>query len=736
MRSAKEKVTGSRDRRSFLKRMSLLMAAWPMAGYLRSAADDQSQPELACLLQTTERPTWLREGVVGCWHMENLDFYIRRGFVSYFEGGEAGPADVTFLWKEAFKEATAKHYKEMGINLVIMPLYKGAGLKAEAASIEATRKFTENAHRYGVKVGGYVGSTMMYETFYSEEPEARNWEQVDERGRPIYYSDQTFRHAACRNNPGYRAFIQKVLRVGIQDLKLDLILFDQLQWWPEPWSCHCKYCQEGFRTFLRKRYTDEQLKARLGHTNLAGIRVPDFNIGGPFMTEGGLPPMPLKDPLQQEWARFRCASLAEWWGETHAYIRKLNPEVALLGNPSANAALNSGFIDGVDFQQLFPHCESVFSEEENDPRWTSDERLVSRIRSYKVARAMGRSLTFWERGANKQGVYEPPYDEPSVVLGVAETLAYNDANLGWWCTEWGEEPPPRARQYISFFRSHIKDLIDTTLVTDVAILRSFASIEFNPAKSNVSTVLFEQTLIQHKFPFGIIFDTHLQDLSKYKVLVLANQDALSDEQIGQIRRFVEAGGGLVATEETSMLTEWRRKRDKFGLADVLGLEAPPVAAKARNPIRREFGKGRVVYIPRIEPEVAPPPAMMSYDFSKQYWKLPKNYADLVAAVEWAAGGTLSATVDGPLWVTMELAEQKSSNTRLLHLVNFKVQEPVKDISVKIRIPAGFQLREAVWGTPDDDSLQALSPTVREGVASFRVPQVDIYGLVLLRLEKK
>ena len=218
--------------------------------------------------------------------------------------------------------------------------------------------------------------------------------------------------------------------------------------------------------------------------------------------------------------------------------------------------------------------------------------------------------------------------------------------------------------------------------------------------------------------------------------MLANQDALSDEQVGQIRRFVEAGGGLVATEETSLLTEWRRKRANFGLADVLGLAAPPAATKARDPLRREFGKGRVVYIPQIEPDVEPPPATISYDFTNQYWKLPTNDAELVEAVRWAARGEFSASVDAPRWVTMELAEQESSKTRLLHLVNFKVQEPVKDISVMVRIPEGFQLRKAVWETPGDDSHQALTPTVREGVASFRVPQLDIYGLALLRLEKQ
>ena len=472
MRSGKEKTTSTRNRRSFLRRLSLLTAAWPMAEYLQSAAYSQSQLEPGSLVPTRERPSWLHEGIVGIWHMEVFEFYIRRGFVSYYEGM---PEDYTVLWREAFQEATVKRYKEMGMNLVIMPLHKGAGLKAEAESIEATRKLAENAHRYGMRVGGYVGSSMMGETFYSEEPEARNWEQIDERGRPIYYHDQTFRHAACRNNPGYRAFLQKVLRLGIQDLKLDLIHFDQVAWWAEPWSCHCRYCQEGFRAFLRKRYTDERLKARLGHANLEGIGVPDFNIGGPYLMEEGLPPVPLKDPLLQEWVLFRCASLAEWWGETHAYIRQLNPEVALLGNAGFDPQSNVGFTYGVDVQQLYPHCELLWSEDPNAPRWTSDERLVSRIRTHKIARGLGGSLIFWEQGVNQQGAYQPSFDEPSVVLGVAETLAYNDASLGMYYGEGGEEPPPRARQYIRFFHSHIKDLIDTTPVTDVAILRSFAS---------------------------------------------------------------------------------------------------------------------------------------------------------------------------------------------------------------------------------------------------------------------
>ena len=41
-----------------------------------------------------------------------------------------------------------------------------------------------------------------------------------------------------------------------------------------------------------------------------------------------------------------------------------------------------------------------------------------------------------------------------------------------------------------------------------------------------------------------------------------------------IRKYVEQGGGLVATEHTSLYTEWRRRRPDFGLKDLFQVAAP------------------------------------------------------------------------------------------------------------------------------------------------------------------
>jgi len=370
-------------------------------------------------------------------------------------------------------------------------------------------------------------------------------------------------------------------------------------------------------------------------------------------------------------------------------------------------------MDGVDLGQLLEHGDGVWSEEPSLPQWTADGRLVSRIRSYKAARAMGQPLFVWQ---NLTGYKD--YQESPEVLRLTEALAYNDANLGVVAggDAGGNDPPEEVRRYIRFFWSHIADLRHTTPVTDVGVLRSFASTQFNPSQSLFSTVLFEQTLIQSRVPFGIVFEQQLRDLSRYKVLVLADQDALSDEQVTQIRQFVADGGGLVVTGNTAQLTDWRTRRSHPALTDL-------------------YGNGRVIYFPRIEAVAPAPPAQMSYYIPNALWKLPHNADALVAAVKQAAGGRLSAEVEAPAWVVAELADQPATGTRLLHLINFKYQEPLRDIPVKVRLPQGAQLRQAMVETPDGPGQELLF-TVEGDTASFRVSELKVYDLVLLRTERK
>ena len=89
-------------------------------------------------------------------------------------------------------------------------------------------------------------------------------------------------------------------------------------------------------------------------------------------------------------------------------------------------------------------------------------------------------------------------------------------------------------------------------------------------------------LIEDRMPFEMVNDRLLDEehLKPFKLLVLPNIAALSTAQCDQLRKFVNGGGSIVATFETSLYDEEGRRRMDFGLADLFrvsydkGVEGP------------------------------------------------------------------------------------------------------------------------------------------------------------------
>jgi hypothetical protein len=83
---------------------------------------------------------------------------------------------------------------------------------------------------------------------------------------------------------------------------------------------------------------------------------------------------------------------------------------------------------------------------------------------------------------------------------------------------------------------------------------------------------FYQALIEARIPFNMVHDELLdaEHLSPYDTLILPNIAALSDKQCAQLEAFVERGGGVVATFETSLYDENGNPRKEFGLSSLFG----------------------------------------------------------------------------------------------------------------------------------------------------------------------
>jgi hypothetical protein len=99
--------------------------------------------------------------------------------------------------------------------------------------------------------------------------------------------------------------------------------------------------------------------------------------------------------------------------------------------------------------------------------------------------------------------------------------------------------------------------------------------------------MFRMAMEEH-LPVTLINDWNLTeaDLSGYSVLILPNAACLDDSQAAAIRKFVAAGGGLVATVDTSLFNEFGDARDDFALADLFGAHFRGAASS--SPVSREL----------------------------------------------------------------------------------------------------------------------------------------------------
>jgi hypothetical protein len=82
-----------------------------------------------------------------------------------------------------------------------------------------------------------------------------------------------------------------------------------------------------------------------------------------------------------------------------------------------------------------------------------------------------------------------------------------------------------------------------------------------------------QAMIEARIPFELVHEGLLDaaHVNQFKTLILPNIVALSDAQCAQIREFVERGGSVIATHETSLSDELGRRRKNFGLAELFGV---------------------------------------------------------------------------------------------------------------------------------------------------------------------
>ncbi len=310
---------------------------------------------------------WIRNGIIdaGGDH-EPYIFVVRRG-------GQRLDAHEHYEFEQS--EKLIRQLKDQGVDVFHTHLYKGFGMAAEKPDMEATVRTAAICHRLGMKIDTYVQwDTMMYETFFAEEPRATGWIQCDQWGQPImteYGYQQSFRYRPCFSNQEFIDYLKKVVRYAVVEVKTDFIHFDNFDLSAEPDSCHCNGCKTGFRKYLRTKYSPEQRKDRFGFENVDYVNPPLWNRSNP--------PEKLNiifDPAFQEWIDYRCQSMADALGQMAALSHSLNPEVVIEINFGGIVGHNNPWTRGNDHRRLLPYTQVFWDEEDTKPElpggWKAD----------------------------------------------------------------------------------------------------------------------------------------------------------------------------------------------------------------------------------------------------------------------------------------------------------------------------------------------------------------------------
>ena len=201
----------------------------------------------------------------------------------------------------------------------------------------------------------------------------------------------------------------------------------------------------------------------------------------------------------------------------------------------------------------------------------------------------------------------------------------------------------------------------------------------------------------------------------------------------------------MVTEQAGLYDEWRRVRTQPGLSGLVQgqLSATGYQEKVDSRLngtaagtRKQAGRGRVAYLPSLEFDGALPPPEPYFTITNRFWKRPKNWNDIVDAVNWAAGDPLPFAVDGPEFLIANYTFQPRKRRYFIHLVNYNAAmvPSIADIRVRVTSARNEKTTRVTLYAPDSNNAQPLDFGSDGSSATFIVPEVRTYALIAVQMK--
>jgi hypothetical protein len=388
-----------------------------------------------------------------------------------------------------------------------------------------------------------------------------DWIAVDAEGKPRPHGSMPGWWLTCGLGPHNFEFMTQVTKEIVERYKVDGIFSNR---WTGNGMCYCQHCREGFKA-------------------ASGLELPRTNDA--------------KDPVRMAYVDWREGRLFELWDLWDGEIRKINPEARFIPNTGGGA------LSDLNMRRIGEKASILFADRQARsglaPIWEAGKN-AKEFRATMGAKPIG--------GIFSVGVEEPyrwkdsVQSEPEIRMWALEGVANG---MRPWFTKFAGTLrdkrwlAPVERVYDWHFRNE-RYLRNEANLARVAMVYSQQTARYYggaQARQKVEdhALGYYQALVEARIPFEMAHDGLLdaEHLAGYKALILPNIAALSVQQCGQIREFVERGGGIVATHETSLYDERGVRRADFGLAEVFGAHFDgAVDARMQNSYLRLEGEGK------------------------------------------------------------------------------------------------------------------------------------------------
>ena len=589
----------------------------------------------------------------------------------------------------------------------------------------------------------------------------RDWIAVDDKGQKRRHPVMPELWVTCALGPYNREYMTEVTKEIVSLYKVDGVFSNR---WAGSGMCYCEHCQENFKA-------------------ASGMDLPRTNNP--------------QDPARRAHMGWRQQRLFELWKIWDDEIRKINPDARYIPNSGGGASSD------LDMKVVGEKASILFADRQARSGLTAPWANGKNGKEYRAT--LGRKPI---GGIFSVGTEEPYRWKDSVQSGPEIRLWALDGianDLRPWFTKFGgtlydKRWLPVVEELYGWHYRNEKYLRNEAPLARVGMVFSqqtshFYGGERARAKVEDHTLGYYQALIESRIPFEMVHDALLDaaHVDQFKVLIFPNIAALSNAQCEQIRGYVQRGGSIVATYETSLYDEWGARRADFGLADLFGasydgaidarmqnsyLRLEADAAGKRHPILAGLdGTERIINgVSRIHTKgsYANPPLTLipsypdlpmeevfprvaktdvpevfvreigkgrvvyfPWDIDRTFWEVlcVDHWKLLRNAVDWAANEPRPVVVTGPGTLDVTIWRQKDSVT--VHLVNLTnsmmMKGPIREFIPTPAQQVGVRLPEGKKARKVQLLVSGRAVQVREGNGrvSLTIPSILDHEVVAI-----